>query len=121
MLKSLSAKSWTASDIIHSVAGLGLLLSPWYLGYSEETYATWNAWIVGAVVTLIAVGALIAFHGYEEWLHLVLGLWTIMAPWALGFAATATAMWAHVITGLVIALFAAASVWFIHNRPLFTT
>mgnify|MGYP005814078717 CR=1 FL=1 len=120
-MKSLSSRSSSAFDIINIVAGLGLLLSPWYFGYSGERYATWNAWIVGAVATLVAISALVAFNEYEEWVNLVLGLWAIVAPWALGFAATAAAMWAHVIAGLVIAVLAAGSVWFIHNVRVFTS
>jgi uncharacterized membrane protein len=120
MLKSLSSNSPTALDIVNIIAGLGLFLSPWYLGYTGETSAAWNASIVGAVVALIAIGALVAFHEYEEWASLALGLWSIVAPWALGFAAVTAAVWAHVIAGIVVAVLAAANVWFVHNRPLST-
>jgi hypothetical protein len=120
MLKSLSSNSRPALDIVNIVAGLGLFLSPWYLAYTGESYAAWNAWIVGAVVALIAIGALVAFREYEEWANLVLGLWSIIAPWALGFAAVTAAVWAHVIAGIVVAVLAAGNVWFVHNRPLST-
>lgn len=120
MLKSLSADSRTAFDVVNIIAGLGLLLSPWYLGYTAETYAAWNAWIVGAVVTLIAVAALYAFHQAEEWINVVLGLWAVIAPWVVGFSAVVSAMWVHVIAGLVVAVLAAISLWFTTNRPLST-
>jgi SPW repeat len=67
MLKSLSSDNRAAFDVVNIIAGLGLLLSPWYLGYAAETYAAWNAWIVGAAVTLIAVAALYTFHQVEKW------------------------------------------------------
>ena len=118
MLKSLSDKHWSAFDIVNIVAGLGLFLSPWYLGYAAATSAGWNAWIVGALVALVAVASLVAFSEYTEWANVVLGLWSIVAPWALGFSAIAAATWSHVIAGLVIAALAAANVWFAHNRPL---
>ena len=111
MLKSLSSDHRPAFDVVNIVAGLGLLLSPWYLGYAAETYAAWNAWIVGAAVTLIAVAALFAFHQVEEWANVVLGLWAVIAPWALGFSAVAAATWAHVVAGLVVAVLAAISLW----------
>lgn len=120
MLKSLSSNNRTVFDIVNIVAGLGLLLSPWYLSYTGETSAAWNAWIVGAVVALIAIGALVAFREYEEWANLVLGLWSIVAPWALGFATATAAVWAHVIAGIVIAALAAGNIWLAHNRPLST-
>ena len=118
MLKSLSSNSRTALDIVNIVAGLGLFLSPWYLGYTGETYAAWNAWIVGAVVALIAIGALVAFREYEEWANLVLGVWAVIAPWALSFSGTAGAVTAHVIAGLIVAVLAAIELWFVHNQPV---
>ncbi len=120
MLKSLSFTNRTALDIVNVVAGLGLFLSPWYLGYTDETYAAWNAWIVGAVVALVAIGALVAFSEYEEWANLVLGLWSVVAPWVLGFSTVVAATWAHVIAGVVIAVLAAGNIWVVHNRPLST-
>ena len=120
MLKSLSSDNRTAIDVVNVIAGLGLLLSPWYLGYAAETYAAWNAWMVGAAVTLIAVAALFAFHQVEEWANVALGLWAVIAPWALGFSAVVAAMWVHVIAGLIVAVLAAVSLWLGGNRPYST-
>jgi len=66
MANSLSSSNRTAFDVVNIVAGLGLLLSPWYLGFTNEAYAAWNAWIVGAAVAVIAAAALFAFHEAEE-------------------------------------------------------
>nr|WP_185985416.1 SPW repeat protein [Aureimonas mangrovi] len=120
MLNSQSSDKRAVLDSVNVVAGLGLLLSPWYLGYAAETYAAWNAWVGGAAITLIAIAALFAFHEVEEWANLGLGLWTVIAPWALGFQAVAAPMWAHVIAGLAVVIIAATSLWFTTNRPLST-
>jgi hypothetical protein len=120
MLKSLSSNNRAALDIINIVAGLGLLLSPWYLGYAGETYAAWNAWVVGAAVAVLAALALFAFHQAEEWINLALGLWAVIAPWLLGFATLPAAVGAHVIAGLIVAIVAAGSLWFTTNRPYST-
>ena len=120
MLKSLSSDNRAALDVVNIIAGLGLLLSPWYFGYAAESDAAWNAWMVGGVVTLIAVAALFAFHQVEEWANVALGLWAVIAPWALGFSAVAAAMWAHVIGGVVVAALAAGGIWFTHHRPIST-
>ena len=117
MLKSLSSDNRTAFDVVNIIAGLGLLLSPWYLSYAAETYAAWNAWLAGAAVTLIAVTALFAFHQIEEWANIVLGLWAMISPWALGFSAVGAATWAHGIAGLVVAVLAAVSLWLGSDRP----
>jgi hypothetical protein len=120
MLKSLSSNNRTAFDIVNVIAGLGLLLSPWYLGYTAETHAVWNAGIVGVIIAAVAIAALLAFHEAEEWINLVLGLWALISPWALDFSAVTAAMWAHVIVGVVVAVLAAGGIWFTHNRPLST-
>ncbi|ARQ14485.1 SPW repeat-containing protein (plasmid) [Rhizobium etli] len=120
MLKSISSENRTAFDVVNIVAGLALLISPWLLGFTGETYAAWNAWIAGAAIALIAAAALYAFYEAEEWLNLVLGIWAFVAPWVLGFSAIAAAMWAHVIVGIVVAVLAAGSIWFTHNHPLST-
>jgi hypothetical protein len=120
MLKSLSSNNRTVFDIVNIVAGLGLLVSPWLLGFAAETYAARNAWIVGAAIALIAAAALYAFYEAEEWVNLVLGVWTVGAPWVLGFSAVTAATWLHVVAGLVVAVLAAGNIWFSHNRPLST-
>jgi len=120
MLTSLSSSHRTACDVVNVVAGLGLLFSPWYLGFAGEAHAAWNAWIAGAVIVVSAAAALYAFHEAEEWINLAAGLWALAAPWALGFAAVTAAMWAHVIAGLVVAVAATASLWLVRSRPLST-
>ncbi|WP_449045351.1 SPW repeat protein [Paracoccus versutus] len=116
MLKSLSLDRRTAFDIANVVAGLGLLLSPWYLGFAAETAAAGNAWLIGAAMTLIALAA----HRLEEWANAALGLWAVIAPWVLGFATLAAAMWVHVIAGLIVAILAGFSLWSGDDRPYST-
>lgn len=119
MLRTFTSdSSRPALDVVNIIAGVALVLSPWFLGYAAEAPAAWHAWIAGAVVALIAAGALLAFHAYEEWANLVAGLWTVAAPWVIGFSAVATAMWTHVIVGVVVAALAAGSLWLSGNRPL---
>jgi hypothetical protein len=108
----------TAIDLVNVVLGLCLVLAPWALGFSSEMAATWNARIVGAAIALVALGALFAFREWEEWVNLALGVWAILAPWLLGFATVAAAMYAHVIIGLIVAVLAALDLWMIRNRPL---
>jgi hypothetical protein len=47
----------TAIDIVNAVLGVCLALAPWALGFTGEVAAAWNAWIVGAAIALVAVGA----------------------------------------------------------------
>ena len=117
MMKSLTPRNRTAFDIVNIVAGLGLLFSPWYLGYAAETGAAWNAWIVGAAVVIVAGLALYAFHQAQEWANAVLGLWAVVSPWVLGFSGVTAATAAHVVAGLIVAILAGISLWFTTNRP----
>ena len=111
----------TAIDLVNVVLGLCLVFAPWALGFTSEMAATRNAWIVGAAIALIALGALFAFREWEEWVNLALGVWAILAPWLLGFATVAAALYAHVIIGLIVGVLAALDLWIIHNRPVSTT
>ena len=120
MMKSLSFDNKNFFDIANIVAGLGLLLSPWYLGYAAEPNAAPNAWIAGSAVVLIAVSALFAFHQAEDWANLAVGLWAVLSPWLLGFADLSSATTAHVLAGAIVALLAAMRLWFSGNRPFST-
>lgn len=53
-------------------------------------------------------------------INVVLGIWAVVAPWALGFSAITAATWVHVIAGIVVAVLAAGNIWFNHNHPLST-
>lgn len=108
----------TAIDLVNVVLGLCLVFGPWALGFTSEMAATRNAWIVGAAIALIALGALFAFREWEEWVNLALGVWAILAPWLLGFATVAAALYAHVIIGLIVGVLAALDLWMIRNRPV---
>ncbi|AZV18120.1 SPW repeat protein [Mesorhizobium sp. M7A.F.Ce.TU.012.03.2.1] len=119
MLKNLtSGSSRPALDVVNILAGIALALSPWLLGYAADAVAVWHAFIAGVITVLIAARALVAFQKYEEWANLVVGLWIVAAPWVLGFAGLAAAMWSHVIAGVVVAALAAASLWLANDRPL---
>ncbi len=108
----------TAIDLVNVVLGLCLVFAPWALGFTSEMAATRNAWIVGAAIALIALGALFAFREWEEWVNLALGVWAILAPWLLGFATVAAALYAHIIIGLIVGVLAALDLWMIRNRPV---
>ena len=54
---------------------------------------------------------------WEAWVKGALGLWTLGAPWVLGFANVVTAMWTRVGVGLVVAILAAIELWLIHSGP----
>jgi len=104
-------------DLVNIVIGIALVLSPWVLGFAAEQVAVWNAGVGGALIALVAASALFAFAKWEEWANLMLGLWTLLSPWLLGFAAVGAAKWVHVIAGLIVAVLAGLDLWYVGKRP----
>jgi len=115
MLKDRS--ELTAINIINAVLAAILFVSPWIFGFSEVQAASWNAWICGPAVAILALAAIKELQEWEEWANVVLGLWAAAAPWLLGFAGIATALWTHVGLGLAIAILAAVELWLLHGNP----
>jgi len=94
------------------VIGLLLFLSPWFFSTAGAA-SSWDAWIIGIVTVIVAVwdspywmpGR---FELASQWVSLVLGVWLVIAPWVLGFAAVTAAAWTAWILGLLLVI---ASVW----------
>ena len=98
-------------DWINLILAVCLFVSPWALGFAGEQNPAWNAWIVSAALAIFAAAAISAFAEWEEWVNLILGVWLVAAPWALGFAANVNAMWTHVIVGVLTAAISAWALW----------
>jgi heme/copper-type cytochrome/quinol oxidase subunit 3 len=103
-------------DWVNLVLAILLVISPWVLAFPAGA-ATYNAVIVGLVIGLVAIGAIVAFAQWEEWVNLILGAWAFISPFVLGFAAVTAAMWTHVIIGLVVAILAAIELWNATHQP----
>jgi hypothetical protein len=102
-------------DVANLILGAILFFSPWMFGFDAGN-ASQNAHIAGLVIAVLAVAALAAFAIWEEWLNLIVGLWTLVSPWILGFQGT-TAMTVHVIIGAAVAILAAIEIWMISQTP----
>lgn len=93
---------------LNIIAAIWLILSPFLLGYYELQAAIWNDIIVGVIV--LGLGwARVANPFYApgfSWANAVLGLWLILAPFALNYSAMPTPLWNDVIVGVVIAALA---------------
>lgn len=69
----------------------------------------WNAWVLGAVVFLIALSILGKASLWQEWVNIVLGVWIFIAPMVLGFThAAPSAAREHWVLGAVLV---AISIW----------
>jgi hypothetical protein len=103
--------------------GLALILfiSPWLFGFSAEPVAAWHAWISAVLIAAVAGFALSQLSPWEEWVNVIVGLWVAASPWLLGFAGVASAMWTHLVIGLVVALLAGYELWRLCDETRATT
>jgi len=106
-------KAWTRwQDWCKLVIGVLLFLSPWFFSTAGAA-SSWDAWIIGIVTVIVAVWGLALLDARpvelaSQWVSLVLGVWLVIAPWVLGFAAVTAAAWTAWILGLLLVI---ASVW----------
>ncbi len=89
-------------DWINVLLGAWLILAP-FLGIGGiSDVAAINSYLTGTAVAIFAIAALVRPQVWEEYTNMVLGLWLILAPFALGFTNLAGPFWNQVIVGLLI-------------------
>lgn len=88
-------------DGVNMLLGMWLFLAPFFgLGPMHGLIA-WNSYVFGALIAFFSGLALYRQQLWEEWISLVIGVWLIIAPFALGFAGGAL-MWNSIVIGLLI-------------------
>jgi hypothetical protein len=66
-----------------------------------------NNIIIGILVGLIALFRASGSARVEwSWANVILGIWLIISPFALGVSSNVTALWHNVIVGIVVGLLA---------------
>jgi hypothetical protein len=110
-------KAWTRwEDWTNLLLGLWLFAVPWVFGTTADETSSWNAWIVGSLVALVALWALAVPTSLgAEWSNAVLGGWALVSPFVLGFTDLAEAAWNAGIVG--VAVFALAIAALQRMRP----
>ncbi|MFI1677925.1 MULTISPECIES: SPW repeat protein [unclassified Streptomyces] len=111
--RAASTPKVQAIDALAFLTGLYLAASPWIAGFNQFTRLSIVNLIVGIAYALLMSGgfgrAYERSHGMA-WAACALGIWTIVAPWAIaGDATTRTTVVSNVITGAVAALLALAA------------
>ncbi len=110
---------WNWQDWIDMVLGLWLAASPWILDFADsDPGATRNALIVGIVIAVLSALTFLAYHIVEEWIDVVLGIWLIVAPWALSATGNMTVVADFLIVGGVVLVLSGYEIWGAgHGRP----
>jgi hypothetical protein len=102
---------------INLLLGAGLAASAWGIGFVSEPAASWNAWLSGIVIAVLAAAGLLAFAEWKEWLTLTIGLWVAASPWVVSFLANEIAMWLHLMVGLIVGALAMVQIWRARRHP----
>src|SRR6478735_852367 len=97
-------KHW--QDVVNAVLGLGVIISPWVLGFEGSSMAMSNSVIVGVLLVATALGAVFVPRAWEEWTEAGIGLWLVVSPWVLGFSGNRNAMRSMVVAGAIVAAMA---------------
>ena len=84
-------------DFANLVLGAFLFFSPFIFGFEAGSMSQ---------IAVLAIGALAAFTIWQEWLDLIVGLWTLVSPWVV-----------HVIVGAFLAILAAIEIWIMSQDP----
>jgi hypothetical protein len=77
---------WSRSklcDVVNFSLGTMLFFSPWLFSLSLGTPRQTMA-IAGLLIAVLSIAALTAFAVWEEWLNVIVGLWLIASPLAVG-------------------------------------
>jgi hypothetical protein len=113
--KMFSMSRWrreSVLDLYSLMAGIFLFASPWLFVFTSEN-ARIDIWVTSALVAGTSIIAIVMFSNWEEWLNLLLGLWLIVSPWALGFTHT-KAMHISIGAGIVVTFMAALELWLVN-------
>jgi hypothetical protein len=89
--------------------GIWVIISPFVVQFWRLPAAMWNNVIVGIVIAILAIiRTSVPRQAGWSWANVILGIWMIISPFALGVTTTAI-LWTNIILGIVIALIAAVS------------
>ena len=100
-------------DLYNLLLATFLFVSPWLFARANGT-AAMDLRASGAAIAALSLAAMVAFANWEEWANLLLGIWLIASPWALGFAHT-RAMHFSIGVGVTVAFLAALELWLVYD------
>lgn len=104
-MKTIKTLSWLVV-----LLGAWEFLASFILGYSAKTGALWNAIILGIALVILAGWAALSNQVSTvkslAWINVVLGVWLILAPFIIGYATLAVALWNDIIVGILVVVLA---------------
>jgi SPW repeat len=108
-MRAGSSQSTAGVSWINIVLGIWVIISPFVVQFTRFPAAMWNNVIVGIVIAALAIiRTSVPRQTGWSWANVILGIWMIISPFALG-AMTTAILWNNIILGIVIALIATGS------------
>lgn len=103
-----AARAWTRwQNWVNVVLGIILFISPWYTATWEYGRSSWNAWIIGVAMVIVALVALSeAVRPVASWINVILAIWLFISPWILGFTFLSGMAWTAWIIGVLVFILA---------------
>src|SRR5262249_12514065 len=94
------------ASILNIIAGLWLIIAPFWMGFYTVPGALWNNLIVGIVVAILALIRATNPAGNVglSWINLLLGLWLIVSPFFVNYGFLVVPMRMDVILGIIVAV-----------------
>jgi hypothetical protein len=94
---------------LNILLGIWVIISPFVVQFAQLPAAMWNNVIVGIVIAVLAIiRTSTPRQAGWSWVNVILGIWMIISPFALGVMTTAIVS-NNIILGIVIALIASGS------------
>ncbi len=113
------AEGARTASILNLIAGIWLIISPFWMGFWQAPAPLWNTLLVGIVVGLLALAR--AFYPAQNvvlsWVNLALGIWLIVSPFFLpAYPSWTVAVRNDVILGIIVGVLA---IWSALATPRF--
>jgi hypothetical protein len=108
----MTQRRW--QDSLNLILGIWLFVAPFFGIPGLTGAAAMNSYIFGFLIALFSAIALGRPQKWEEGINLLIGIWLIIAPFALGFFAMRGTAWNQIVAGIIIFVDA---VWAMAQRP----
>lgn len=116
-----TAFAWRCAVVL--AVATGLVASPWLplsesimgaapdAGQSMSGLAAWHAPLVGGVLALLTIICCVRPTAWLFGLQLILGLWIVLAPWAVDLGAEKATPWLYGAAGLIVVAIASMEIY----------
>ncbi len=118
-----TARPWTRwQSWCNLVLGIILFIAPWYSATWDYSRSSWDAWIFGVLIVLVALWSL-AMPGsiVPPVINFLIGIWVFISPWVLNYAGLSGIAWSAWIIGALVIILSAWAIAVAQRPPTTAT